>query len=137
RLYELGRSYGVFVAQENVVRCRSHSAQFIGEMRSALGEDVRFVLDTKQAVRAGQDLFEMVDAMGERLLHVHLSDHSERGDCLPVGSGTLDIKRLLNALKTVGFDENVIMELYRENFDEPEELMVSLKTLEYFSETYK
>ncbi len=129
RLYELGKCYGVRVAQENVVRCRSHSVEFIQTMRRALGNDVSFVLDIKQAVRARQDVFEMVHAMGNSLVHLHLSDHSEQGDCLPVGMGTLSIKELFRALGKVGFDGNVILELYRENFNEADELFTSLSAL--------
>ncbi len=129
RMYLEARRYGVYLAQENVARCKSHSTDFIRAMHRALGEDVRFVLDTKQAMRGGQNVFEMADAMGDRVVHVHLSDQSEIEDCLPPGSGGLDIKRLLFALKSNGFDRNVIIELYRCNFREPIDLLVSLKFL--------
>ena len=55
RLAELGESYGVQVAQENVARCTSASLPFLLEMRDALGKQARFVLDIKQAVRSGED----------------------------------------------------------------------------------
>lgn len=129
RMYELGRSYGVRVAQENVVRCRSGSAEFIARMRAALGENVRFVLDIKQAIRAQQAIPDMVEAMGGALCHLHLSDHSPEGDCLPVGKGSLDVPALFDCLRGVGFDGAVIMELYRENFNEPRELLTSLSDL--------
>ncbi len=137
RLYELGKRYGVRVAQENVVRCRSHSAEFIQTMRRALGDEVSFVLDIKQAVRAQQDVYAMVKAMGERLVHLHLSDHSERGDCLPVGMGTLNISKLFSALDKVGFDGSVILELYRENFNEADELFASLSALKAIVQSAK
>ncbi len=129
RLYELGQNYGVHVAQENVVRCRSHSAEFIAQMKEALGGHVSFVLDTKQAVRAGEDLYDMIDAMGENIIHVHLSDHTVQQDCLPIGKGTLDIGKLLKKLKTLQFDRSIIIELYRENFDSNNELLTSLNNL--------
>ncbi len=137
RLRELGKRYGVRVAQENVVRCRSHSAEFIQAMRRALMDDVSFVLDIKQAVRTQQDVFAMIEAMGECLVHVHLSDHSERADCLPIGEGTLNISKLFSALGTVGFDGSVILELYRENFNEPDELFTSLSALKSIVQSAK
>ncbi len=137
RLFELGKTYGVLVAQENVVRCRSHSAEFITKMRAALGQDVCFVLDIKQAVRAKQDVFDMVQAMGQRLVHLHLSDHNGQADCLPIGKGTLDMKRLFALLQRVGFDGNVIIELYRENFNEIDELISSISHLESYNKGHK
>lgn len=137
RLYELGKQYGVKVAQENVVRCRSNSIEFVKKMRKALDDEVYFVLDIKQAVRAGQDVFDMAQAMGKSLVHLHLSDHSDRGDCLPIGKGTLDIKRLFASLRKIGFDGSVILELYRENFNEAQELITSLFDLKSIVQSVK
>ena len=87
RLAELGESYGVQVAQENVARCTSASLPFLLEMRDALGKQARFVLDIKQAVRSGEDPFAMLRGLNSHIVHVHISDHREYGDCLPLGKG--------------------------------------------------
>jgi sugar phosphate isomerase/epimerase len=137
KLYELGQSYGVNVAQENVVRCRSYSAAFITQMKKALGDRVSFVLDTKQVVRAGENLEEMLDAMGERIIHVHLSDNNMCSDCMPIGKGTLDIEHLLINLRCLNFNRSIIIELYRENFTSNEELLSSLKYLVKLGEINK
>ncbi|MEM1483290.1 sugar phosphate isomerase/epimerase [Oscillospiraceae bacterium PP1C4] len=114
-LAEAGKSMGVTVAQENVPRCASWCPQFFTEMGAYL-PDARFVLDTKQCLRAGCSISDMADAMGEKIIHLHLSDHTETCDCLPVGTGTLDLNALLEKLRLNGFDGAVLLELYRNNY---------------------
>lgn len=125
KLHLLGRQYGVTVAQENVARCKSRSSEFIAEMSKALGDNVRFVLDTKQVVRAGQSLDEMIAATAGKLAHIHLSDHSPEHDCLPLGEGDMNIDKFFADVTKNGFDGCVILELYRENFKIPDELLIS------------
>ena len=52
KLVDLGKSYGVTVAQENVARCTSPSLSFLQEMQQKMGDDAKFVPDIKQAVRS-------------------------------------------------------------------------------------
>lgn len=129
RLVQLGKSFGVTVAQENVSRCESGSLRFLKEMAAALGDDAHFVLDTKQAVRAKENIFDMVRALGDHICHVHISDHGELGDCLPIGKGRFQVKRFLGLLSEVGFDGSVMLELYRSNFDTISELVHNYHTL--------
>ena len=60
---------------------------FLLEMRDALGKQARFVLDIKQAVRSGEDPLAMLRGLGSHVVHVHMSDHGEYGDCLLLGKG--------------------------------------------------
>lgn len=127
-LVELGRKYGVTVCQENVCRCKSFDPAFIREMKRELGEDAAFVLDVKQCVRAGVDVFDMLAAMGEKMFHLHISDHTDGQDCLAPGKGDFDTARLLRELPpSVG---SVVIELYRCNFEGEAELLTSLQFLE-------
>ncbi len=52
-LYDLGRSQGVTLLQENVVHFRSADPAFLRRMREALGEKARFAFDIKQCARCG------------------------------------------------------------------------------------
>ena len=54
KLYRLGKEFGVTVAVENVARCKSASSVFIRNISGMLGDEFAFVLDTKQAIRAGE-----------------------------------------------------------------------------------
>ena len=69
-----------------VPRCR-----FLLEMRDALGKQARFVLDIKQAVRSGEDPFAMLRGLNSHIVHVHISDHGEYGDCLPLGKRAVSV----------------------------------------------
>lgn len=130
-LAQEGKKYGVTVAQENVVRCQSGSLQFLREMALRLGGDVHFVLDTKQAVRAGQSPLEMLRALGSRVVHVHISDHSDKGDCLLLGSGNFKIRSFLEDLHTLSPDSSVVLELYRSNFRGISDLVSNYRMLSW------
>ena len=116
------KTFGVTLAQENVNRFRSEDPAYIRRMRRRLQDDCSFVFDIKQAVRAGQDPFEMCSAMGERLVHIHINDHTESEDCLLPGCGRMDYMRLLSMLRSFGYGGEVIIEVYRKNFTELQEL---------------
>lgn len=112
-LYRIGQTFGVTVAQENVRQFRSAKTEFIRGMRLALGDECAFVLDTKQALMSGIEPVEMCDAMGERLVHVHLSDHTDTESCLLPGEGTCDFYPLHDRLLSLGYTGSVITEVYR------------------------
>lgn len=59
RLRDLGRTFGVIVAQENVERCRSRNLNFLERMIAYLNGDAALVFDNKQAVRSGVDYREI------------------------------------------------------------------------------
>lgn len=113
-LRDLGKSFGIIVAQENVERCRSRSLDFLRRMVDYLDGDVAFVFDNKQALRSGVDYRDFIETLGERIVHVHLSDNGPAGDCLSIGDGTLDLQDFLGRLRSEGYDGSVMIELYRE-----------------------
>ncbi len=129
RLRDIARSFGVRLCQENVSRCHSGTPQFIRRMAHAI-PDVDFVLDVKQAVRAGITPFEMLDAMGDRLAHLHLSDHCLGRDCLALGAGDFDLAGLLKRLNADDYEGAALLELYSWNFDRKEQLAESLRLLD-------
>ncbi len=131
RLVQLGRSFGVRVAHENVSRCEGGSLRFLKELKALLGQDAYFVLDTKQAVRAKENIFDMVRVLGSSIIHVHISDHGERGDCLQIGKGRFNVRRFLRLLRESGADCSVMLELYRSNFDTITDLVSSYQILEH------
>lgn len=122
RLAETASGFEITAAQENVARCQSRSLSFLEHMSEYLKDGVHFVLDVKQAVRAGEDPEDIVKVLGEKIVHVHLSDHGKKGDCLPVGRGEFDIESFLTHLKQKKFDGSVMIELYRNNYKDVSEL---------------
>ena len=130
-LAQEAKKYGVKVAQENVVRCQSGSLKFLREMTLRLGGDVHFVLDTKQAVRAGESPIEMLRALGSHVVHVHISDHSDKGDCLLLGSGNFRIRSFLEDLHAFSPESSVVLELYRANFRGISDLVSNYRMLSW------
>lgn len=135
RLAAAGRECGITVAQENVVRCQSGSLKFLREMALRMGSEVKFVLDTKQAVRAGESPLEMLRTLGGHVVHVHISDHSEKGDCLQLGSGEFRIRGFLEDLYRFSPDASVILELYRSNFRGISDLVSNYRMLSWMIST--
>lgn len=121
RLREIAEEYGVMLCQENVARCHSGTLDFIREMKAAI-PDTGFVLDTKQARRAGVTPFEMLDVMGKNLAHLHISDFTDECECLPPGKGLFDTAGFLSRLNLLGYSGAVMTELYRWNFERDEEI---------------
>ncbi len=117
RLVRTAAEFGIIVAQENVSRCSSGSLSFMKEMAKSLKDDAKFVLDIKQAVRAGESSFEILKTLKDHIVHVHISDHGEMGDCLRIGRGRFNVKGFLSLLNEYSPDCSVMLELYRSNFD--------------------
>lgn len=115
-LAEAGREFGVTVAQENVCYCMSGRLEFLEMMKRELGELARFVLDLKQARRSGESPFDYIKSLGNSIIHCHISDGSDKQDCLPVGEGCFDFARLIRELSDTGYDGAYIIELYRNNY---------------------
>lgn len=127
-LLEDAKREGVTLCHENVTRCMSRSADFFRELSRQLPQ-ARYVLDVKQAVRAGEDVFALAQAMGERILHVHMSDHNAGRDCLSIGEGVFNISKFLLLLDSLGFDGGAVVELYRENYHGLVELLAGYQRL--------
>ena len=130
RLYALGKTYGVTVAQENVNRFLSDDPAFLSRMKNYCGSECAFVLDVKQAVRGGQDPFRICGAMGDRIVHVHLNDNGSDSDCLLPGTGTMDYSALIRNLKRFGFDGDLIIEVYRGSFGKLPELLEAKRVVD-------
>lgn len=116
--------YGITLAQENVDRCRCGLPENILLLREYTGDTVKFVLDVKQARRAEQDVFQIVQAMGpENICHLHLSDELQGKSCALPGQGTFDFETMLRYLWKNGCRANAVIELYRDGFDTPQQLV--------------
>lgn len=130
RLADIAAEYGILLSQENVVRCKSGSIENIRKMRALLGDKAHFTLDLKQAVRSEVSAEEMLDAMGDSLCHLHISDHTAQQDCLAPGAGQFDFEDFFQKLHWRGYQGSAVIELYRGNFAEMANLLQGLRYLE-------
>ncbi len=135
RLYNLGKEFGVTVALENVSRCQSGSSVFVRDCAKILGNEFAFVLDTKQAVRAGENPFSFLEAAGNSIAHVHISDSGQLGDCLLIGKGSFQVKRFLTRLNELNPGCGVILELYRSGFKGISDLVTSCNVISKITES--
>ena len=129
RLDEAAKSCGVRLLQENVERCRAGRGDFLAAMKKVL-PDALFVLDLKQARRAGEDVLGLLKVLGPSVRHIHMSGCGPEGDCLPLHRGDFDCRGFLRELTNQGFSGSVIVDLYRGNYGAYEELSQSVAILE-------
>lgn len=132
RLQDTASEFGVTVVQENVVRCTSGSLEFMVKMKETLGKKAKFVLDTKQAHRSGNDPADVVKALGDSIVHMHYSDYGKKGDCLKFGDGDYDNLKLFNELKGCGYKGNAVIELYKGSYESADDLADNYRILERF-----
>lgn len=138
RLCAEGEKYGIIVAHENVERCQCGRPDSIRLLRQYADRPLHFVLDLKQSLRANVDPFEMADAMGaENICHLHLSDADEQSDCRLPGTGQFDFRALFRKLLLSGFSGNAVVELYRNGYDTPEQLLEASNYLQALANTVK
>lgn len=123
KLYNIGKEFGVTVSQENVVLFRSQSVDFIKRMSDYLGDDFSMTLDFKQCRRAGENPLDFINAVGEKIDHIHLSDYTDMSDCVPPFEGKENFNAILEALRSKGYSGNYIIELYRKNFEKDQQIV--------------
>lgn len=127
-LVNAARARGIWIAWENVWWSSFRTPKFAVEMAKRLPE-IRFTLDIKQAAKTQYGWRSFLDAMGERLVNVHVCDEDEMGAlCLP-GRGKFDFDALAQALRAIGYQDAVILEPYPELFDAPEQLIQAAEFL--------
>ena len=62
----------------------------------------------------GTDHYEVFcDELGEQIQHVHFSDNRSRfDDHMPLGIGTVNWEKAVNALKAIGYNSNITLEVF-------------------------
>ena len=115
---------GVELCLENV-EWSTYNRPGVFSKIQAYAPNIKGVLDIKQARISGWPYEEYLDEMGGNIATVHLSDVCEDGKmCLP-GKGTFDFETLLKRLRDVGFDGALIVEAYKNDYKNVEELKES------------
>ncbi len=129
-MIEEGKKFGITVTPENVNKHLSENPEFMKEMRAYLGNEFKMVFDVKQANRAGFNPLAYAEEFAKDIIHIHLSDHNKESDCLPPSKGTFDFAKLFEIMKNVKYNGNYVVELYRHNYSEPEDLAKAMHYLE-------
>ena len=129
-LVSRGLEFGVRVAHENVTKYRGATAEFMEKLRITLGDHAFFVFDFKQAVRAGVPYPRMIKAMGDRIIHVHVSDSNEHDDCLLPGHGNKDFAHADRLIKASGCNPQWMIEVYSRCISDYSQLAEASRYLE-------
>lgn len=129
-LAKLGREYGVTLCHENVAYCRLNTPARVRQLHPYLGEYAAYVLDIKQAWRKQVQPQAMLDAMAPALRHVHISDHIPGRECLPPGKGEMDYAAFIKSLQATGYQGDMIIELYENNFENAGELARAMQYIQ-------
>lgn len=122
RILEEAGSLGVSLCVENLFP-RSLSLFNPEDFASILEKfpAVRLTLDTGHAHigAKGEDrAVAFIRRFGGRIGHIHASDNSGREDeHLPIGVGTTDFKLIVKALKGIGYDETITLEVFSRDTD--------------------
>lgn len=133
RLNGVAKEYQKTVLQENVYRCTTGALEQLVAMKNALGDDVSFVLDTKQAIRRGYDPYDFINQLSPNIKHIHFSDHNQESTCTLPGTGDINAPRFIQALKDTGFSGSIMLELYRSSFGTFEELVGAMRYVQQFT----
>ena len=124
-IIDLCGKYGVKLAYENVHWCYYNYIGFFKTLKG-LTKGLKGTLDIKQARQCGVDHNLFLKEMGEDIVTVHLSDVDENGKmCLP-GKGITDFSDLFKRLNDVGFNGALLLEVYKNDFNDLSELYDSL-----------
>jgi sugar phosphate isomerase/epimerase len=119
---------GVELCLENVEWAYYNHVGFYKNISKYL-DGLSTCLDIKQARISGDSYKDYIEEMGNSIKTVHLSDvNSEDKICLP-GKGVFDFEDLFKRLKGVGFNGNMLIEVYTNDYKEISEIKDSLDYL--------
>lgn len=125
RIIDTCDNYGIKLAYENVHWCYYNYIGFFKTLKS-ITKGLKGTLDIKQARQSGIDHNLFIEEMASDIVTVHLSDVDSNGKmCLP-GKGITDFTDLFKRLQGVGFDGALLLEVYKNDFNNIAELYESL-----------
>lgn len=119
-LSDMAADYGLALALENVSYCVFCSPEYGLLLRERTGDRLHYTLDVKQAVRSGHDPLRYIEAVGDRLVNVHLCDYEKVGEGrfrwrMP-GQGACDFAALRQALCAHGYAGPAFLEVYSDMY---------------------
>ncbi len=123
------RQNGATLLQENVVLFRAGNLKTLKNMSDYLGDNVNFCLDVKQSLRGDYSPYDVLNLLGSKIRHLHLSDSDELNDCMLPLTGSFDFKAFLEKAVSLGYTGDAVIELYRGAFESPDELFCAHKNL--------
>ena len=128
KLCDFASNYDISICLENVPWALYNRPGYFKEI-SNYAPNLCCTFDIKQARISGYDYRLYLDEMQGKLKTVHLSDVNEDGKIRLPGKGIFDYEELFRRLYGMGFDGNMIIEVYKDDFSCDAELTESIDFL--------
>lgn len=123
------KARGVTLCLENVEWSTYNRVGVFSRLAEAVPA-LRGVLDIKQARISEYPYEEYLAEMGKRLAYVHISDIDNRGKIRLPGQGIFDFETLIKRLQDVGFYGSFLIEVYKNDYEDVQELRKSCEYIE-------
>jgi sugar phosphate isomerase/epimerase len=121
-LDKVAREYGMRLTLENVHWCFYNKPGFLTEINKR-GANALCTLDIKQAIQSGYTYMDFLPEMAGHIANVHLTDRDEYNRICAPGKGKIDYRKLISDIKNAGYDGQTMLELYRGNFSDVNDLL--------------
>ncbi len=132
-LCDFARNYDIQICLENVAWSLCNRPEYFKEIVK-YAPSICATLDVKQARVSGYDYREYLSSMNSRIKTIHLSDVDNAGHIRLPGKGNFDFEELFKRLKDVGFDGDMIIEVYKDDYGAESEITESLDYLNNIKE---
>lgn len=133
RIIDICATHKISLAYENVHWGYYNYIGFFSELKKRT-VGLKATLDIKQARQSGLSYKQFIEEMKEDIVTVHLSDYREDGKmCMP-GVGITDFYDLFSRLRDVGFDGALMLEVYKSDYKDFNELFRSLEYVKTLAE---
>ena len=126
RIIDVCEKHNICLAYENVHWGYYNYLGFFNEIRKRT-VGLKATLDIKQARQSGVAVEDLIKEMGSDIVTVHLSDVKEDGKMALPGKGITDFNLLFKRLKDVGFDGALMLEVYKDDYSNFDQLFGSLE----------
>ena len=127
-LCELSGGYGVDICLENVSWAFYNAPGWFSNVKEKCPK-LKACFDIKQARNSGFAAEEYIKEMSGRINTVHLSDINERGKMVLPGRGVVDFRKLFIELDKAKFCGNMLIEVYKDDYESVDEIADSLEYL--------
>ncbi len=127
--FELSTQTGITFSHENVFFNSVNHPEFVEKLRYRFGKEINFTFDIKQAHKGGSDPYEVCESMGDNIVNFHINDYDLDNICMLPGEGCVDYKRIFKLLNGNNYTGPAIIEVYRDNFKNKEQILKSVEFL--------
>lgn len=124
-IMESCQKYNITLSYENVHWAYYSYPSFFKQLKDYCPQ-LKGTLDIKQAMQSGFNYRDYLDDMAGEIVTVHLSDYDNSGKTMLPGRGSFDFLDLFRQLKDVGFDGAAIIEVYKNDYGNYDEIKNSL-----------